>query len=73
MFKYRDQSPVGIARVNPKYPHIQPEIGSNRELHEIGLTIRNILTDLEGTPEMSFSGITPKILTFEYYAKNKKT
>ena len=22
---------------------------------------------------MSFSGITPKILTFEYYAKNKKT
>ena len=27
--------------------------------------------NLEGTPEMSFSGKTPKILTFEYYAKNK--
>ena len=41
-------------------------------IHNIGKAIRNILTDLEGTPEMSFSGITPKILTFEYYVKNKK-
>ena len=38
-----------------------------------GKAIRNILTDLEGTPEMSFSRITPKIFTFECYAKNKNT
>ena len=43
-----------------------------RGIHNIGKAIRNILTDLEGTPEISFSGITPKILTIENYVKNKK-
>ena len=47
-------------------------IGSNRGILNIGKAIRIILTDLEGTSEMSFSGITPKILTFEYYVKNKQ-
>ena len=42
-----------------------------RGIHNIGKAIRNFLIDLWWIPEMSFCGITPKILTFEYYAKNK--
>ena len=49
------------------------ELDRCREQQNIGQAIGNILTDLERTPEMSYSGITPKILTFEYYAKNKQT
>ena len=44
----------------------------SRGIHNISNAIRNIPTDLEGTPEISFSGISPKILTFEYYVKNIK-
>ena len=43
-----------------------------RGIHIIRKAIRNVLTDLCGTPEIIFPGITPKILTFEYYVKNKK-
>ena len=32
----------------------------------------HILTDVNGTPEMSFSGITPEILPIEYNVKNQK-
>ena len=45
----------------------------NRGILNIGKAIKNILTDLWRTPEMSFSGITQKIVTFEYYVKNKNT
>ena len=53
------------------FPIVNKREGRKRGIHNIGKAIRIILIDLEGTPEISFSGISPKILTFEYYAKIK--
>ena len=65
-FRLAQASPASSSRQSPcSLCHkVEASGGINRAILNIGKAIKNILTHLWGRPEMSFSGITPKILIF---------